>query len=144
MMHHLNNSELVMCMFCRSLFVLLYLFFWPLCCRFSSIYRFWLPFWYLQTPLMSIFHLNYVSVLCFTPKWVILQLYHGKNKLHFKEMMMKSDLYDLLSTLTIISPMWLINKFRKKIPISTEWVWHVWKQKIQPLIQILYFFTINQ
>jgi fatty-acid desaturase len=59
-----------MCMFCRSLFVLLYFFFWPLCCLFffdirilitpfvsfghcvvcsSSIYGFWLPLWYLQT-----------------------------------------------------------------------------------------------
>jgi hypothetical protein len=66
------------CMFCRSLFVLLYFFFWPLCflfffdirilyvcfvdrclsfCTFSfgrcvdysySIYGFWLPLWYLQ------------------------------------------------------------------------------------------------
>ena len=31
-------------MFCRPLFVLLYFFFWPLCCLFfSSIYGFWLP-----------------------------------------------------------------------------------------------------
>ena len=59
-------------MFCRSLFVLLYFFFWPLCCLFffnirilitplvssnfghcvvcsSSIYGFSLPLWYLQT-----------------------------------------------------------------------------------------------
>ena len=57
-----------MCMFCRSLFVLLYFFFWPLCCLFlfdvrilitplvsfghcvfcsSSMYGFWLPLWYL-------------------------------------------------------------------------------------------------
>ena len=58
-------------LFCRSLFfVLLYFFFWPLCCLFfcllaivlsvllsfghcvvcsSSIYGFWLPHWFLQT-----------------------------------------------------------------------------------------------
>jgi hypothetical protein len=59
-------------MFCRSLFVLLYFFFWPLCCLFfldirilitplissnfdhcvvcsSSIDGFWLTLWYLQT-----------------------------------------------------------------------------------------------
>jgi len=36
-----------MCMFCRSLFVLLYFFF---CVVYSSsIYGFWLPLWYLQT-----------------------------------------------------------------------------------------------
>jgi hypothetical protein len=51
---------------CRSLFILLYFFFWPLCIRSSSIYRFWcffghcvdcsssiygfrLPLWHLQT-----------------------------------------------------------------------------------------------
>ena len=36
-----------MCMFCRSLFVLLSFFCWPLCP--SSIYRFWLRLWYHQT-----------------------------------------------------------------------------------------------
>jgi hypothetical protein len=43
-------------MFCRSLFVLLYFFFWPLCCLWFTdsdylplIYGFWLPLWYLQT-----------------------------------------------------------------------------------------------
>jgi hypothetical protein len=29
------------CMFCRSLFVLLYFFYWPLCCVCSLIYGFW-------------------------------------------------------------------------------------------------------
>ena len=68
-----------MCMFCRSFVVLLYLFFWPLCCLFfsdirvlitplvssnssfghcvvcsSPIYGFWLPLWYLQTLLLAI------------------------------------------------------------------------------------------
>ena len=34
-------------MFCWSLFVPLYFFFWPLCCLlFLDIYRFWLPLWY--------------------------------------------------------------------------------------------------
>jgi hypothetical protein len=36
-------------MFCRSLFVLLSFSIWPLCCRRSSIYRFWSPLWSLQT-----------------------------------------------------------------------------------------------
>jgi hypothetical protein len=38
-----------MCMFCRSLFVLMSFFFWPLCFLSFSIYGFWLPIWYLQT-----------------------------------------------------------------------------------------------
>jgi hypothetical protein len=29
-----SMGEIFMCMFCRSLFVLLYFFFWPLCCLF--------------------------------------------------------------------------------------------------------------
>ena len=29
-----TRSLVFMCMFCRSLFVLLYIFFWPLCCLF--------------------------------------------------------------------------------------------------------------
>ena len=37
------------CMLCRSLFVLLYFFFWPLCCLFFFDLRFWLLLWYLQT-----------------------------------------------------------------------------------------------
>ena len=61
-------------MFCRSMFVLLSFFIWPLCCRLffdirilisllvpfghcvvdsSSIYGFWLPLWYLQ-PLLDL------------------------------------------------------------------------------------------
>ena len=36
------------------MFVLLYFFFWPLCCLFFfDIYWFWLPLWYLQTPLTT-------------------------------------------------------------------------------------------
>jgi hypothetical protein len=46
-----------MCMFCRLLFVLLYFFFWPLHCS-ASIYGFWLPLWYLQTLLSSIYYLS--------------------------------------------------------------------------------------
>ena len=38
-----------MYMFCRSLFVFLYFFFWPLCCLIFFIYGFWLPLSYLQT-----------------------------------------------------------------------------------------------
>jgi predicted nucleic acid-binding Zn ribbon protein len=62
-------------MFCRSLFVPLYVFFWPLCCLFvfdkrilitpvvsfghcvvcsSSIYGFWLPLWYLLAIVLSV------------------------------------------------------------------------------------------
>jgi hypothetical protein len=64
-----------MSLFCRSLFVILYFFFWPLCCLFffdlqiritplvafghcvvcsSSIYRFWLPLWYLLAIVLSV------------------------------------------------------------------------------------------
>ena len=67
-----------MCMSCRSLSVILSFFFWPLCClsflelhhlitplvssnssfghcvSCPSIYRFWLPLWYLQTLLLAI------------------------------------------------------------------------------------------
>jgi hypothetical protein len=67
-----------MCMSCRSLSVILSFFFWPLCClsflelhhlitplvssnssfghcvSCPSIYRFWLPLWYLQTLLLGI------------------------------------------------------------------------------------------
>jgi hypothetical protein len=43
-----------MCMFCRSLFVLLSFFLWPSCCLFFfDIYWFWLPLWYLQTLLIK-------------------------------------------------------------------------------------------
>ena len=38
-----------MCMLYRSLFVVLYFFFWSLCCLFFSDYGFSLPLWYLQT-----------------------------------------------------------------------------------------------
>jgi hypothetical protein len=69
------------CMFCRSLFVLLCFFFWPLCCLFfsnirilitplvsfghcavcsSSIYGFWLPLWYLLAIVLSV-HLRYTD-----------------------------------------------------------------------------------
>jgi hypothetical protein len=45
-----------MCMFCRSQFVLLSFFFWPLCYTVSPvIYEFWLPLWYLQT-LLALFN----------------------------------------------------------------------------------------
>jgi hypothetical protein len=42
--------------FVVSLFVLLYFFFWSLCCLFFSDIRYWLPLWYLQTLLILIFH----------------------------------------------------------------------------------------
>jgi hypothetical protein len=38
------------CMFCRSLFVLLYFYFWPLCClSFFDLRILIIPLWYLQT-----------------------------------------------------------------------------------------------
>jgi hypothetical protein len=43
-----------MCMLCRSLFVLLHFFFWPLCCLFFLIYGFSLPFWYLLAIVLSV------------------------------------------------------------------------------------------
>jgi hypothetical protein len=42
------------CMFCKSLFVLLFFFLWPLCCLFFFDIRLWLPLWYLQTLLTGI------------------------------------------------------------------------------------------
>ena len=45
---HLSSIFSFICMFCRWLFVVLYFFFWPLCCLFSHIYGFWLRLWYLQ------------------------------------------------------------------------------------------------
>jgi hypothetical protein len=46
-----------LCMLCRSLFVLLYVLFWPLCCLSFLIYGFWLHLWYLQTLLTYIIYL---------------------------------------------------------------------------------------
>jgi hypothetical protein len=40
------------CMLCRSLFVMLYFFIWPLCC--SSIYEFLFSLWYLQTTISDL------------------------------------------------------------------------------------------
>ena len=43
-----------MCMFCRSLFVLLYFLFWPLCCLFFFYLRILITsLWYLQSLLYS-------------------------------------------------------------------------------------------
>jgi hypothetical protein len=49
-------------MFCRSLFVLLYLFFWPFCCLFFFDIQILITLWYLQTLLTvqrSKFERNY-------------------------------------------------------------------------------------
>ena len=56
-----------MCMFCWSLFVLLYFFFWSLHCVVcsSSIYGFWLPLWYLQTPLPSTCRWNWKCTIIY-------------------------------------------------------------------------------
>jgi hypothetical protein len=43
-----------MCMFCRLLFVLLYFFFWPLCCLFFFDLRILITLWYLQSLLILI------------------------------------------------------------------------------------------
>ena len=47
-------------MFCRSLFVHLYLFFWPLCCLFFFDIRFWLP----PFGIFKLF-LNHLAFRCF-------------------------------------------------------------------------------
>jgi hypothetical protein len=67
------------------LFVLLYLFFWPLCCLFFDIRILITSLWYLQTLIIGgIVRLNIVSVLslfylrrlwCLTPLSTIFQLY---------------------------------------------------------------------
>ena len=48
---HLSSYSIFsfMCMFCRSLFVLLYCFFWPLCCLFFDLGILITSLWYLQT-----------------------------------------------------------------------------------------------
>ena len=50
-------------MFCRSLFVLLYFFFWPLCFLFFFDYGFWLPLWYRQILLIQQTHIFLISRL---------------------------------------------------------------------------------
>ena len=57
------TRSLVLCvMFSRSLFVVLYVFFWPLCCLFFSELRFRLPLWYLQA-LLTCTVLKTINVL---------------------------------------------------------------------------------
>ena len=52
----------LMCMFCRSLFVLLYLFFWSLCCLFFFDIRILITsLWYLQT-LLAYFVITYMYI----------------------------------------------------------------------------------
>jgi len=70
-----------MCMFCRSLFVLLYLFFWPLCCLFFFDIRI------LITPLVSSnssYPLIYMDICCFLPntQWSILMFKGTKRHLN--------------------------------------------------------------
>jgi hypothetical protein len=43
----------VICMFCKSLFVLLSFFFWSLCCLFFFDLRILITLWYLQTLLVT-------------------------------------------------------------------------------------------
>ena len=45
---HVTRSLFLCVILCKSLFFLLYFFFWPLCCLFLD-FRIWLPLWYLQT-----------------------------------------------------------------------------------------------
>ena len=73
------------CMFCRSLFILLYFFSFGHCVVCSaSIYAFWLPLWYLQTLLNATFN-NISAISWNNPKHpdkttglpqVIEKLYH--------------------------------------------------------------------
>jgi hypothetical protein len=53
------------CMFCRSLFVPLYFFFWSLCCLFFFNIRILITsLWYLQTLLVSCISLCYITPTC--------------------------------------------------------------------------------
>ena len=55
-----------MCMFCRSLFVLSYFFFWPLCCLFFFDMRILITsLWYLQTFLTFLFLLEVISSISY-------------------------------------------------------------------------------
>ena len=63
---HVTRSLVLCVMFCRSLFVLLSFVFWHYVVCSSSIYGYWLPFWYLQSLLGGVLSywmclLGYVS-----------------------------------------------------------------------------------
>ena len=85
-----------LCMCCKSLFVLLYFFLWPLCCLsfyylrilitplvsyghcvvyHSIIYVFWLPFWYLVAIVLSIILLSTDSDYPFGIFWPLCCLF---------------------------------------------------------------------
>ena len=75
-----------MCMFCRSLFVLLYFFFWPFCCLFF-LDIFWLSLWYLQTLvfLFSILLFNFSLILqSLKLLWLVQKCYSIYKTLHGK------------------------------------------------------------
>jgi hypothetical protein len=77
-----------MCMFCRSLFVLLYLFFCHCIVYSSSIYGFWFPIWYLQTLLATC-----ECYICYT---IILWLF-GR----FKYLQILKKLYSIFFLLSV-------------------------------------------
>jgi hypothetical protein len=59
-------------MFCRSLFVLLYFFFWPLCCLFLDLRILITSLWYLQNLLTVLFKMYVQNVRSFN-EWVSLK-----------------------------------------------------------------------
>jgi hypothetical protein len=66
--------SLVFCVvFCRSLFVPLSFFFWPL--YYLSFYGFWFPLWYLQTLLI------YFAYLLVDVSWIVIRLAHVESNL---------------------------------------------------------------
>jgi len=57
-----RSLVLCVCLFSRSLFDFLYIFFWPLC--FSSIYGLGLLLWYLQTLLLTYMYISFFLLIC--------------------------------------------------------------------------------
>ena len=84
-------------MFCWSLFVLLYFFFWPLCCLFFFDIQILIATLVSSNSSKTIQSIQYCIKKSLS-EWLLLnansstifQLYHGENKLIFNEMMMRS------------------------------------------------------
>jgi hypothetical protein len=87
-----------MCMFCRSLFVLLYFFFLCHCvvCS-SSICWFWLPLWYLQTLLKSYIKSRNIK----RPHWYyfgtrLVQIIHARHKFDIEKVIRSGEIWDVI------------------------------------------------
>jgi hypothetical protein len=105
-------------MFCRSLFVLLYFYFWSLCCLFFLIYGFWLPLWYLQT-LHTIAKENSLWIT----QVIVVTIWFQKHVIFFRSAeYIKSNLVSLVSNKN--SNMTSLKRFESK-----------------PVVKIIYIYT---